>query len=198
MTEFLLGAGLGWGAGIVPGPLHTLIMVTSIRKGFRAGATVAFAPPLADVPVIPISLLVVGAMSDGIVRWLSLAGGLFVLWLGYDTIRTAGEDGSADSPVGSDLLKGVVTNLLSPHPWLFWLTVGAPILVTAWSDTPQRAVAFLAGFYGLMVTTKVGVAYLASHGKRLEGTPWYTRLLVASGTLLLFMGALLIWDAVAR
>jgi threonine/homoserine/homoserine lactone efflux protein len=198
MTELFLGAGLGWGAGIIPGPLHTLIMVTSIRKGFRAGATVALAPPLADIPVIPISLLVVGAMSDGIVRGLSVAGGLFVVWLGYDTIRNAAEGPATDSAPGSDLLKGVVTNLLSPHPWLFWLTVGAPILVVAWSDNPASALGFLAGFYGVMVATKIAVAYLASHGKKLDGTPWYTRLLVGSGVLLLAMGALLIWEAVAR
>ena len=180
---------------MIPGPLHTLIMETSIRRGFGGGAVVAFAPPLADVPVIPIALLVVGSMSDGIVRWLSFAGGLFVLWLGFDTIRNARQDIAEDVSARSDLRRGVVTNLLSPHPWLFWLTVGAPILVTAWADNPARALAFLGGFYGLLVGTKVGVAYVASHGRRLEGTPWYARLLVASGALLLVMGVLLIWDA---
>lgn len=195
MTELLLGAGLGWAAGIVPGPLHTLIMVTAITRGFRSGAMVAVAPPIADVPVVPIALFFVGSMSDGVVRWLSFAGGLFVLWLGYDTIRSAhrAEDGATAG--GSPLAKGIVTNLLSPHPWLFWLTVGGPILVTAWNDNPGRGFAFLAGFYGVMVVTKLGVAYLASHGQRLAGTPWYARLVVASGALLLAMGSLLIRDA---
>ena len=68
----------------------------------------------------------------------------------YDTIRNA-RRGPPPLRPGSDLLKGVVTNLLSPHPWLFWLTVGAPILVMAWSDNPASALAFLGGFYGLMV-----------------------------------------------
>jgi threonine/homoserine/homoserine lactone efflux protein len=92
-------------------------------------------------------------------------------------------------------MKGVITNLLSPHPWLFWLTVGAPILVLAWADNPARALAFLVGFYGLMVMTKLVVAYLASHGQRLVGTPWYARLVIASGVLLLVMGGLLLRDA---
>lgn len=196
MTEFLLGAGIGLGAGLIPGPLHTLVMVTAIKRGFRSGAMVALAPPLADVPVVAVALLVVGSLSNGIVRWLSLAGGLFVLWLGIDTIRTARHDDAAEGPSGSDLLRGVVTNLLSPHPWLFWLTVGAPILVTAWSDNPARALAFLGGFYGLLVGTKIAVAYVASHGRRLQGTPWYARLLGAGGVLLLVMGSLLIRDAI--
>ncbi len=196
VTELLLGAGMGWAAGLVPGPLHTLIVATSIRRGFRAGAAVAFAPPIADMPVIPIALLAVGSMSEGVVRWLSFAGGLFVLWLGYDTIRLAGRAEVDEVAPRSDLLKGIVTNLLNPHPWLFWLSVGAPILVAAWTQDPARALAFAAGFYGLMVATKLVVAYLASHGRRLAGSAWYARLVVASGVLLLAMGGLLIRDSV--
>ncbi len=195
MTEYLLGAGLGWAAGIVPGPLHTLILVTSLRRGFRGGAMVAVAPPIADIPVVPIALLVVGAMTQGAVRWLSFSGGLFVLWLGYDTIRHAHRRPEAGGS-GSDLLKGIVTNLLSPHPWLFWLTVGGPLLVAAWQDDPGRGVAFVLGFYGVMVATKLVVAYLASHGRRLEGTPWYARIVIGSGLLLVVMGGFLIRDAV--
>ncbi len=195
MTEFLLGAGIGWAAGLTPGPLHTLIMVTSIRRGFRAGASVALAPPIADLPVVPIALFLVGSMSDGIVRMLSFGGGLFVIWLGVITVRSAGRGEDADTRAGSDLAKGIVTNLLSPHPWLFWLTVGGPILVTAWTANPARGLAFLAGFYGLLVGTKIVVAWLASHGRRLAGTPWYARLVAASGMLLFGMGAFLVRDA---
>jgi threonine/homoserine/homoserine lactone efflux protein len=197
VTEFLLGAGLGWAAGITPGPLHALIMVTSIAHGFRAGAMVAVAPLVADIPVVPIALVVVGSMSDGVVRWLSFGGGLFVLWLGYDTIRNARRDEAAPQRGGSPLLKGIVTNLLSPHPWLFWLTVGSPILVMAWSENPALGLAFLGGFYGLMLSTKLAVALLASHGQRLVGTPWYSRLIVGSGVLLAVLGGFLIRDAVA-
>ena len=196
MAEFLLGAGIGWAAGLTPGPLHTLILAASLKRGFRAGAMVAFAPPVADIPVVPIALLLVGSLSSGWVRALALVGGLFILWLGVDTIRAADDESTDAVDAGSDLLKGVITNLLNPHPWLFWLTVGAPILVTAWSDTPARAVAFLAGFYGLMVLTKIGVAWVSSQGRRLEGTAWYRRLLVLSGGLLLVMGVIVLAGAI--
>lgn len=117
------------------------------------------------------------------------------MWLGVETIRTSDDETYAEAGSGSDLVKGVITNLLNPHPWLFWLTVGAPILVTAWTDNPGRAVAFLAGFYGLMVSTKIGVAWVSSQGRRLAGTPWYRRLLVSSGVLLLAMGVFVLVGA---
>lgn len=196
MAEFLLGVGMGWAAGLTPGPLHTLILATSVRRGFRAGSAVAFAPPLADIPVIPISLLFVGALTEGWIRALAITGGVFVLWLGVDTIRTSDQESGSDVTGGSDLMKGVTTNLLNPHPWLFWLTVGAPILVTAWADNPGRALAFLMGFYGLMVSTKLAIAWLSSHGQRLEGTVWYRRLIISSGLLLLAMGVVLLAGAI--
>lgn len=198
MTELLLGAGIGWAAGLTPGPLHTLVMVTSIRRGFRAGAAVALAPPIADAPIVPIALFLVGAMSDTAIRALSFAGGVFVIGLGVATMRSAGRPETTQVHTGSDLAKGIVTNLLSPHPWLFWLTVGGPILVTAWTASPVTGLAFLVGFYGLLVGSKIGVAFLASHGRRLAGTPWYARLVAGSGLLLVAMGAFLLRDAVVR
>lgn len=195
MTEFLLGAGIGWAAGLTPGPLHTLILSVSLKRGFRAGAAVAFAPPLADIPVIPVALLLVGSLSDGWIRGLALAGGLFIIWLGIEGTRTSDDEEPEDIRAGSDLWKGIVTNLLNPHPWIFWLTVGAPILVTAWTDNPGRAVAFLAGFYGLMVLTKIGVAWVSSQGRRLQGTVWYRRLVVASGLLMVVLGVFVLAGA---
>ncbi len=171
-------------------------MATSIKRGFRAGASVAVAPLVADMPVVPIALFLVGSMSDGVVRVLSVAGGLFVLGLGLTTIRSARRVDGTEVRPGSDLAKGIITNLLSPHPWLFWLTIGGPILITAWTADPGRGLAFLAGFYGLLVGTKLVVAWLASHGRRLAGTPWYARLVVASGVLLLGTGAFLIGGAI--
>ncbi len=57
--------------------------------------------------------------------------------------------------------KGILTNLLSPHPWLFWLTVGAAILAQAIAKSWTVAAAFLTGFYALLVGSKVVIALLA-------------------------------------
>ena len=53
-----------------------------------------------------------------------------------------------------------MTNLLSPHPWLFWLTVGAAILAKAIAQNWLVAAAFLFGFYLLLVGSKVLIALL--------------------------------------
>ena len=47
------------------------------------------------------------------------------------------------SPAPRSLTKGVMVNFLSPHPYIFWLTVGGPMTTRAWAETPWAA----AGIY---------------------------------------------------
>ncbi len=52
-------------------------------------------------------------------------------------------------------LKGIVTNLLNPHPWLFWLTIGAASLARALAESRLAAAVFLAMFYLALVGSKL-------------------------------------------
>jgi threonine/homoserine/homoserine lactone efflux protein len=79
----------------------------------------------------------------------------------------------------------VLVNLLSPHPWLFWLSVGGPLLVTAWRHGAIYGGAFLLGFYGLLAGSKVVLAVMLSASRHRLSLPWYRGLLGASAGLLL-------------
>jgi len=89
-------------------------------------------------------------------------------------------------------LKGIVTDLLNPHPWIFWLTAGAAILANSMTQGWQVAAAFLFGFYLMLVGSKVGVALLAGGSRDLlAGRPYrgvmrVLALLLAVFALLLF------------
>jgi threonine/homoserine/homoserine lactone efflux protein len=65
------------------------------------------------------------------------------------------------------------SGLLNPHPWLFWLTVGAAILAKALARSWLEAAVFLLGFYLLLVGSKVMVALLAGRFRNLlTGRPY--------------------------
>jgi threonine/homoserine/homoserine lactone efflux protein len=198
VSELLLGISLGFAAGISPGPLSALVVTTALQRGVAAGVRIAIAPLLTDLPVVALSVLAVGAFPTRLLPYLAIAGGLFVMFLGFDTYRKAPrasfDDGGPDT---RDLRRGFVTNILSPHPWLFWLGVGGPLLVTAWDRGAVRAVAFVLGFYGLLIGSKVFLAWGVARGKSVLSLPWYRRVLAASGGLLVVLGAVLIWQALA-
>jgi threonine/homoserine/homoserine lactone efflux protein len=87
--------------------------------------------------------------------------------------------------------KGIFTNLLNPHPWVFWLTVGAAILAKAMAQSWLVAVAFLFGFYLLLVGSKVLVAHMAGRSRDLLAGRPYRVVMRVLAVLLGFFAVLL-------
>jgi threonine/homoserine/homoserine lactone efflux protein len=194
-----LGLTMGLSAGLSPGPLMTLVVTASLRSGLAGGLRVALAPFITDAPIIALAVLLVGRLSPEVLRWVGTVGGLVVIWLGVETLRAARTatlpegSGSGGDPRG-ELWRGVLVNLLNPHPYLFWATVGGPALVSGWRISPWYALAFLVSFYVLLVGSEIALAWLVSRGSGRLSVTWYRRVLVACGLLLLVMGGLLIWQ----
>jgi threonine/homoserine/homoserine lactone efflux protein len=199
MTELLAGVSLGLGAGLSPGPLLTLVMTATLERGFAAGLRVAVAPLLTDAPIIGLTVAVVASVSDPVLRGLGIAGGCTVAAMGVWTVVTSGRVGGemVARPAAFDLWRGVIVNFLSPHPWIFWIGVGAPLLVSSWRDAPARGMAFLVGFYLLLVGSKVAVAWLVGRASHLLDDRWRRRLVSIGGALLVVGGAVLVCEAAA-
>ena len=139
MTELLLGISLGFAAGVSPGPLLTLVVVTGIERGPAPAVRVAMAPLVTDTSVILLALLVLTNVPDRALDGLSIVGGLYLVGLGLATLLRAGKLEAIDvAAARRDIVRGVAVNLLSPHPWVFWITVGGPLLVEAWRRAPAR------------------------------------------------------------
>lgn len=204
MELTLLGLGLGLAAGLSPGPLLTLLLAVSIGRGFLAGLRVAVAPLLTDVPIVVLALLLLKDLPESFLGGLTLLGGLFVTYLGAQSLHRENLASPKDvsSPAAHDLLQGAIVNFLNPHPWVFWISVGAPTLVSGWRQSPWDAVGYLVGFYSLLVGSKIAFAWLAARGRQTLRGPWFPRILKLCGLLLLILGALLcyrgsvqLWEA---
>ena len=149
-----MGGALGLGAGLSPGPLLALVMAESLRGGRREGVKVALSPLLTDPPIIAGTLWSYRhfELLRPLLGWLGIAGALLVAHLGYELLRLP----SCPHPPPPDgLRRGVAVNLLNPHPYLFWLTVGGPLLA---GRGTLEALCFLLGFYAALVGSKVAVA----------------------------------------
>lgn len=202
MTELLLGLSLGLAAGMSPGPLMTLTITTALQRGLRAGLTVALSPLVTDAPIIMICVLVLSALPKSIESILGVVGGLYVVYLGLQTIRESRhatiEVNPSAQPQSRDLLRGAMVNILSPNPWLFWIGIGAQTLVKAGRESFVNGAAFLIGFYLLLIGFKMLAAILAAQGRRFLTGPWYSRVLIGSGALLIVLGVLLALEGLRK
>lgn len=158
---------LGLSCGLSPGPLTALVLLQTLRHGPREGCKVACVPLLSDLPVILVALTFAAqaARVHKVLGIVSLMGGGYLLFLAVGSFRPGRADpGTAELP--KSLLKGTLINLLSPNPWLFWLTVGAGILAQAMKNSWLAALAFLGMFYFGLVGSKVMIALMAGRSRQ--------------------------------
>lgn len=196
-ASLLSGLILGLSAGLSPGPLTALVLRESLSRSAAAGVRVACAPLLTDIPIVAIAILVVGKLSelDGALCVIAGTGAVFLFYLGWETLGSRSPIGG-EAAAGGSLLRGVLVNFLSPNPYLFWITVGAPTVVQAAASSLPAAAAFIGGFYVFLVGSKIAVALACGRfGHRIEGTTyiWIMRLL---GVALWFLGLAFLYQAI--
>ncbi len=196
MPELVTGFTLGLAAGISPGPLQALVITSSLDRGFGAGWRVAMAPLITDAPIILLTVVLLATVAPGILNGLALVGAAVLVAIGIWSLRRARvASGSGDVGAGAgDYWRGALVNVLSPHPWIFWVSVGGPVLVAAWRRAPGWAVGFLAAFYGLLVGSKVVIAWgVSMGGERLDDTR-RRRLIGVGAALLIAAGLFIGWQ----
>ncbi len=198
MTELITAFTFGLGAGLAPGPLQAIVITSTLQRGFGAGWRVAMGPLITDAPIIALSIAVLSTLPGGALDGMAIAGGAVLIALGVWSVRTERADASEHETAAgrADLWRGAAVNLLNPHPWIFWLGAGAPLVLSAWRRSPALAVGVLVVFYGLLVGLKVGTAWLVAGARRRLSPMWRTRLVWLGGLLLAAGGVLVAWQGI--
>jgi len=168
MVNFLaMGSILGLSAGFAPGPLLTLVISETLQHDIRAGVKVAIAPMITDLPIIMLTLFILVKLSGfhRVLGIISCMGGLFVLYLGWQSIVTKGVELNLQGTRPRSLAKGIIVNTLNPHPYLFWFGVGGPTVTKAMNLGMLAPLAFIGSFYVLLVGSKILIAVLVGKSR---------------------------------
>ncbi|MBM4146045.1 MAG: LysE family translocator [Nitrospira sp.] len=194
-----LASGILFGlvAGLLPGPLLTLVISETLRHNKKEGIMVATAPAVTDVPIIFFSVFILSKLSEFELALgaISLAGALFIAYLAYESITIKGFHLDLQNVKVQSLKKGILTNLLSPHPYLFWMTVGAPTVVKGYSVNLLSVIFFISGFYVFLIGSKILVALIVDRSKSFLKSSAYIYIIRILGFILLIFTLLYIRDA---
>jgi threonine/homoserine/homoserine lactone efflux protein len=171
MLEFFVAAAVfGLSGGLSPGPLLTLFVSEALARGRSAGLAVSMSPLITDGPAIAAAILLLGRIenSQAALGIVSIAGGALLTSYGLAGLRGATFDvgeSEAERSAWASLGKGVSVNFLNPNPYLFWLTIGTPMLLEAHAQSWLAAIVFLATFYLCLVGSKCVLAVLAARSR---------------------------------
>ena len=197
MVAFL-GAGmvLGLQAGFSPGPLLALVISQTLKHGPKEGAKVALAPIITDFPILLLSTYLLIRLSDYkmILGIVSILGALFLVYLAYGSIKTRGVEVNIDQGAPYSLTKGAIVNALSPSPYVFWITIGAPTIIKGLAESYITPFLFVGSFLGCLVGSKCVLAVIAGKSKHFLIGRAYLYIMRALGIALLAYAFLLFKD----
>jgi threonine/homoserine/homoserine lactone efflux protein len=190
------GIALGLYAGFSPGPLIALVISQTIKHGPKEGIKVAFAPLITDFPILLISTFLLNRLSNYrmILGVVSVLGALFLVYLAYTSFRTRGVEVNMDEEVPHSFIKGAMVNALSPNPYVFWITIGAPIILKGFAESYIVSLLFVGSFLGCLVGSKCFVAIIAGKSKHFLTGRAYLYIMRTLGVVLLVFAFILFRD----
>ncbi len=190
------GVIFGLSAGLSPGPLLTLVISETLKHNIKEGIKVSIAPILTDLPIVMFTVLVLSRLSNmlPLLGAVSLLGSAFLIYLGYEGISFTGVDIDVEEAKPQSIRKGVIANFLNPAPYLFWFTVGAPLVLKALHIGIFPASAFILGFYVFLVGSKVLVAVVVGKSRFFLKSRNYIYTIRLLGIILLVFAVFFIKD----
>lgn len=156
---FLLAASL---ITLAPGPDNLMVLSIGMSQGRREGIAFGLGCALGCLShtllaVVGVSALIASSVEAFSV--LKICGGLYLVWLGINALRSAGGasikgDGSDRKTSGALFLKGILANVINPKVILFFLSFLPQFVVPAnGSVTVQMAM------LGILFTLQAAVIF---------------------------------------
>jgi threonine/homoserine/homoserine lactone efflux protein len=138
----------------------------AVTVGWRRTLPAAFSPLISDGPVSVLVLLVLSRAPLGLVQYLRLLGGAFIVYLAFGAWKSWREFNTLDAvPVQSgsnNLLKAAIVNWLNPNLYIGWGVILGPMVLSGWRQAPAKGVALVLGFYMTIIATMIAMIVLFS------------------------------------
>ncbi len=198
MSLLLSGMAFGLSIGIAPSPLLTLAITQTISYELKEGMKIVQTPLITDIPLLVISIFLYSRIQNAnfFLGIVSILGALFIAYLGYKNIKTKGFDLNCQQVGAKSIKKGVITNLLNPYPYIFWFTVGGPIVVRALTDHVINGFAFIVGFYLVLLISRILIIILVDKSTKLIKGKAYLVVMKVLGCIMLLFAARFFWKGI--
>ena len=201
MLEFVAIFGgsftLGLSGILTPGPILTVTIAESARRGFKAGPLIISGHALLELILVLAIILGLGAYlkSSIVMGIIALLGGAMLMWLGVGMLRTAGglslrAEKVEPSPkyTPHPFVLGVLASVSNPYWTIWWVTIGLGYLVAAMKLGIGGVIMFFLGHITADFAWYSIVSLGISRGKALLKDKTYQMVIRFCGLFLLGFG----------
>ncbi len=203
---FFVSLGVGLSGALMPGPLLTVTINESYRRGFKAAPLLVAGHAVLEASLIVLLVLgldrVVG--NDLFFGVVGVAGGAFIFWMGMGMALDV-RDGrlrvdlhATDGRRIGPFTAGLTTSISNPYWSLWWATFGLSWLLRSMERGVAGVLSFYTGHIMADLLWYFLVAFLVVTGKRFISDRAYNYIILACGTFLIVLGGRFIGDGLAH
>lgn len=192
---------VAFSGAMMPGPLLTVNIKESLRRGFWAGPQLILGHALLEGALITGLALGLGGLlkaelSQGLI---SVFGGAFLFWMAWGMLRykgqgdlSAGEREMLGGTQGGNpglppVVAGVVVSLSNPYWTLWWATLGLGFLVQAEKLGPAGILLFFSGHILADLLWYSAVSFVVASGKKWLTPKIYRGIIIFCGLFLIYL-----------
>jgi len=181
---------------LAPGPLFFAAISHGTRVGARSGLVFSIGHTLIEFTLVMIlaSGLLTVASEPAVKLLVGVAGGIVLLAFGAMQIRDSftskfGEPKSGGVASRNLLLIGLAFTGLNPFFIVWWLTVGAQLILMSLEFAALAGVVFMFVCHVWMdYAWLIVVAHFAKVGTNVVGFKWYRLIMAVFGAVLIYFG----------
>jgi threonine/homoserine/homoserine lactone efflux protein len=179
---------------LMPGPLFTITLSESARRGFLAGPLIVLGHGMLELALVLLLLLGLGPVlkDDRILGSIALLGAVVLIWMALGMIRslpalslnTAGAGSEGTHPVWA----GILMSLANPYWILWWATIGLGYTMYSWQQGPAGVIAFFLGHIAADLGWYAAVSFTVSRGRQFMSDRLYRGVVAGCAVALLGFG----------
>ncbi|HML06093.1 MAG TPA: LysE family transporter [Methanobacterium sp.] len=193
----LTSFGVGLSGALVPGPMLTVTISDSVKKGFKAGPLVILGHFITEF-VIMIAILaglgyIIGSQSAVFI--IGTVGGLVLIFMGYNLSKqdkTLSEIKNEDykSQKYGSVMGGIVTSISNPFFYIWWATVGCAFMFKGLELAGIIGLlGFIIGHWSADFSWFTTVSFFSSRGSKIMNDKAYKSVMMICGVFLVLLGA---------
>jgi len=211
-TIFWTALVVGFSGAMMPGPLLTVTIGESMRRGFVAGPLIVLGHAILEILLVV--LLVLGLAQFLASEWvntvIALVGGAFLVYMGWSMTRDAwrgrvsldlgSPEGSASAvpdtarvstprPGMHPVAAGILVSLSNPYFTFWWATVGLAFITTSIAFGAAGLAAFTTGHLLADLIWYSLVSGAVAGGRRFMNQQVYRGIIAVCGVFLVGLGA---------
>jgi len=185
---------IGLSGALMPGPVLTVAISETTRRGFWAGPLIVLGHAILEVTLL--ALLVLGFADlirrPGLMGVVGIAGSVVLFWMSFDMLRGIRhlrlDLSGGKSAWGGPVTAGILMSLVNPYWIIWWATIGLGYVIISMQFGFIGLVAFFTGHILADLAWYSAVSLFVSRGRKYISDRIYRGIIGGCAVMLIFFG----------